>query len=348
MKRLHLFAAVLVVFACTSIPALAGGTAAFPDGTVLQQSGAAFLCLPGQPDNAQDQTSGIFEVSGVLYSVGDDSGQLFRFGIDAPYMDYCDALRVPRWRPDLDLEELTYLPAIDEFAISFESRDTKVQFVRIQDDALVLDEELYLELPPGYQHGTNIGPEGLAFDSETSILMVGWEGNPVHRGASCYLSFYRVNCGAGEVTSVDFLRHVRMPARILTCCGLYFDPCLRALLVVDRNQDALFIFPNFDPLTATLATPPQYGWEPAIELSFAGVTDGFGREYAYHSFEGVAVNDDGTLGLVTDPWRSPDYSTYRPVDESQLDEYYRKFVPQLIWFEGFREELARQLMPDGE
>ena len=129
MKRLYPLAVVFVVLAFVSAPATAGGAATFPDGTALVQSGAAFLCMPGQPDIAQDQTSGIYEVGGELYSVGDDSGQIFRFGLDAPYMDFCDGIRVPRWRPNMDLEELTYIPEIDEFVVSFEYWDTKVQLL---------------------------------------------------------------------------------------------------------------------------------------------------------------------------------------------------------------------------
>ncbi|MCD6282534.1 SdiA-regulated domain-containing protein [bacterium] len=343
MKRLHLYMLILVALAFGSTSALAGGIATFPDGTVLAQSGAAFLCMPGQPGSAQDQTSGLFEVGGEMFSVGDDSGQIFRFGLDAPYMDYCDAMRVPRWRPNLDLEALTYIPEIDEFVVSFERWDTKVQFVRIEDDALVLDQEFFLELPPGYKRGTNLGPEGLAYDPVSGVLMVGWEGMPFFRGLERYLTLYRVNCGEGEVTSVKFLCHVRLPRYIESCCGLYYDTELRALLVLDRNADTLYVFPGFEPMEAALMKNPQNHWEDSLAVRFSSIVDGFGREYGYRSFEGVAIGKDGTLGLVTDPWRSRDYSKYRTVDMAQMDDYYRKFVPQIVWFDDFRGELAYQI-----
>ncbi len=343
MRRLYPLAVVFVVLALVSAPALAGGMATFPDGTVLTQSGAAFLCMPGQPDIAQDQTSGIYEVAGELFSVGDDSGQLFRFGLDAPYMDFCDAMRVPRWRSDLDLEELSYIPQIGEFVVSFESRDTKLQFVRTKDDALVLDQELPLDLPPGYKHGTNTGPEGLAYDPTSGVLMVGWEGKPFFRVVERYLTLYRVYAGESEITSIDFIRHVRLPRYIESCCGLYYDAGLRALLVLDRNADTLYVFPDFEPMDKALMDNPQNCWQNAMPVSFSGIADGFGREYRHLSFEGVAIGEDGTLYLVTDPWRSCDFSTYRPVDETQMDDYYRKFVPQIVWFEGFRAELALQI-----
>ena len=343
MKQLYPLAVIFVVLAFVSGLALADGAATFPDGTALEQSGAAFLCMPGQPDFAQDQTSGICEIDGVLYSVGDDSGQIFRFGLDAPYMDYCDAMRVPRWRPNLDLEELTYIPEIGEFVVSFEYWDTKVQFVKVVDDALVLDQEFFLELPPGYRRGTGLGPEGLAYDPVSGVLMIGWEGMPFFRGLERYLTLYKVNCGEGEVTSVEFLRHVRLPRYIDSCCGLYYDVDMRALLVLDRNVDILYAFPDFEPMKAVLMKNPQDCWPEALAVKFSGIRDGFGREYGYRSFEGVTIASDGTLYLVTDPWRSYDFSKYRPADMSQMDDYYRKFVPQIIWFEDFRGELAYQI-----
>jgi len=330
----------LVFFLAASLPAPAGGAAVFPDGSVLEQSGAAFLCLPGQPEAAQDQTSGICEVNGTLYSVGDDSGQIFRFAVDPPYLNFCEGLRVPHWRGDLDLEELTYLAPVGEFVVSFENRDTKLQFVRVEGATVALNREVRLELPPSYQRGGSIGPEGLAFDPESRILMVGWEGFPAFRGPWRYLSLYRLHLGEHGVTSVDFLRHVRLPDGIRSCCGLYFDPELRALLVLDRNRDVLCVFPRFSPLALVEAKAPRYSWNPRIEISFQGIRDGLGREYCHLSFEGVTVGADGTLYLVTDPWRSPDFSTYRPLDEAQLDSYYRSYVPQLVWFRGFRERLG--------
>jgi uncharacterized protein YjiK len=268
---------------------------------------------------------------------------VFRFGLDAPYMGYCEAMRVPRWRSDLDLEELSYLPEIGEFVVSFESRDTKLQFVRIEGEALVLDQELPLDLPPGYRQGTNMGPEGLAYDPASGVLMVGWEGKPFFRVVERYLTLYRVYTGENEVTSVDFIRHLRLPRYITSCCGLYYDSELRALMVLDRNADTLYVLPDFEPEDVALMDNPQSCWQEAMALQFSGITDGFGREYRHLSFEGVTVGEDGTLYLVTDPWRSYDYSTYRPVDETQMDDYYRKFVPQIVWFEGFRAELALQI-----
>jgi hypothetical protein len=181
---------VIVFILLLSMAARAEGLASLPDGRVMKQSGAAFLCMPGDPRNAQDQTSGIIAIGDELYSVGDDSGQVFRFRLDPPYMEKCEPMRVPSWRSNLDLEDITVIPKTGELVVSLENYDTRVRIMNIADGGLELDKDFYLELPPGYEQGTNIGPEGLAFDAEDSILIVGWEGLPVFHGLGIGIAVY--------------------------------------------------------------------------------------------------------------------------------------------------------------
>jgi len=139
---------------------------------------------------------------------------------------------------------------------------------------------------------------------------------------------------------VRFLSHVRLPECITSVCGLHYDEQLGALLVLDRNSDALYAFPGFDATEVALAIVPRYELPKPLKVELRGIRDGFGREYRYRSFEGVTMDEAGRLYLTTDPWRSYDRSTYRPVDDSQMDDYYDKFVPQIVWFDGFRGKLA--------
>jgi len=318
--------------------AIAGGMVVFPDGSELAQGGAAFLCLPGQPDAAQDQTSGIVAVDGELYSVGDDSGQLFRFALDPPYMKRYDAMRVPPWQVGMDLEDLAYIRETGEFAVSLETGDTEVRIVKEVDGKLEPSYSFKLRVPPLYTAESNVGPEGLAWDSDARVLIVGWEGGALRR----YLSFYRLAIEDGQVRRAEFVRHLDLSADPFSICGLFYDRETKTLLVLDRNSDALYVYPQWDTEAVLAQESKEYEGAVPMSLRFRGIEDPLHRQFQYRSFEGVTVDDGGRLLVVTDPWRSADRSKYRLADGT-IDEYYYKFVPQIVWFDGFRGKLAEAL-----
>jgi uncharacterized protein YjiK len=339
MKKATTFAAIVATaLLVAAAGAQADGAAVFPDGSELPQSGAAFLCLPGQPDAAQDQTSGVVVVDGELYSIGDDSGQIFHFSLDPPYMKRFDAMQVPPWRVGMDLEDLTYIAETGEFAASLETGDTRVRIVKERDGKLEPSYSFALRVPPLYTAESNVGPEGLAWDGDASVLIVGWEGGDLRR----YLSFYRLTIEQGRVKRAKFLRHLDMSTGPISISGLFYDAATKTLLVLDRNSDALYVYPQWDTEAVVAQKSKEYEGPAPIVVRFRDIEDPLHRQFQYHSFEGAALDDMGSLWVVTDPWRSADRSKYRLADGT-IDEYYYKFVPQIVWFDGFRDQLAEAL-----
>jgi len=344
-------AVALTVTALFASPFIAGAVSYggyFKLGSIrIGESDSWWLCMPGRTEAAEDQVSGVWvmrekdargDLRPVVYTVGDDSGNIFRATLEDAYLQGFTAMRVPPWREGMDLEDLTYIPQTGEFVVSLESGDTKVRLLREADGKLAPGYSFALRVPPGYAAKSNVGPEGLAWDGDAGVLIVGWEGGTLRR----YLSFYRLTIESGRVKRAEFLRHLDVSDGPTSISGLFYDAATGTLLMLDRNCDALYIYPQWDT-QAALAEESNAcaGPEPLI-ARFYEVEDPFHRQFEYHSFEGIFVDDAGTLWVVTDPWRSADRSKYRLADGT-IDEHYREFVPQLFAFEGFRDALKEQL-----
>ena len=313
----------------------------------IAESNAWWLALPGQPEAAQDQTSGVWVMTEkdaygkprpVVYTVGDDSGNIFRATLGDASLQRFSAMEVPPWREGLDLEELCCIAETGEFAVSLETGDTQVRIVREVDGKLQPGYSFALRVPPGYTAKSNVGPEGLAWDGRTHTLIVGWEGGTLRS----YLSFYRLTIEHGRVKRAKFLRHLDVNAGPATICGLFYDEMTKTLIALDRNSDALYIYPRWDTEAALAEKGSAYAGAQPIIARFSQIEDPFHRQFRYHSFEGIFVDDAGTLWVVSDPWRSADRSKYRLADGS-IDAYYRKFVPQLFAFRRFRDAVKEQL-----
>ena len=320
---------------------------------MVKESSAWWLCLGGNAKIAQDQTSGIevIPTSGRLrtqlpefqfLTVGDDSGQIFAFSVGGKFVKSMKAFRVPHWKRPIDLEGIAIIPQTGEIAVTLESFDTKVQILKVNEGGLSLDEEIILEPPQGYVSKSNLGPEGIAFISEESYLVVGWEGRTSFPRLRPVLSFYKLFLGQDEVRSYRFIRHIRLPTEVKTCSALFYIEKAKTLLILDRNENALHALPNFPPPSFEAG---KFSLEcaPVLSMKFAGITDPFGKEFSYYSFEGMSVNENGDLFVVTDPWRSYNYLTYRPL-YSEPDAYYQLFVPQMFQFQGFLQVFMDELL----
>ncbi len=321
--------------------------------TKIEENVSYWLALPGQPTSSQDQTSGIYALGDYpeymnvfpgyrFISVGDDSGNVFLFNLTDHYLSNMLSIRIPEWRNNLDLEEVTLLPATKEIAVTLEAGDTEVRILSLLEDKFILDERIKLELPPGYKKKSNTGPEGLAFDPENNYLIVGWEGNQFSfPPLPPYLSIYKLFLGTDDVTTHKFIQHIKLPDYFLSCSGLFFCVELKTLLVCDRNASKIFAIRNFNVEKILKQKTKELCPENALPMPIQELVDPFGREFQYYSLEGITVDKEGTLYLVTDPWRSADFSTYKPIS-GEIDEYYRLFVPQLFEFKGFLDALRRE------
>ncbi len=317
----------------------------------ISQSASWWLAPPNELAVAQDQVSGVIAIPGRgaladvfpgfgFLSIGDDSGQVFAFNLGNGYLNQMKAHRIPQWTLDLDLEAIAVIPPTGELVVSLEGRDTAVSVIKFNGMGLGLDEKIALELPPGYRRFSNVGPEGLAYDGKGDYLIVAWEGAvDAQPRLRPYLSIYKFFLGESEVTSYKFLKHIELPTRFKSASGLHYSPELETLLLLDRNADTLYAIASF--ITGDLARlpNPQYCFKNVLRMEFSGITDPNGREFRYYSFEGVTLDENGTLYLVTDPWRSKDYSTYRPLNE-EPDDFYKSFVPQMFEFKGFGSALT--------
>jgi len=313
----------------------------------IAESGAWWLAMPGQPEAAQDQVSGVWVMPEkdaygkprpIVYTVGDDSGNLFRAVLGDACLQRFTGMQVPPWREGMDLEDLTYIAETGEFAVSLETGDTRVRVVREADGGLETRYSFDLRLPPRYEKGSNVGPEGLAWDGDAGVLIVGWEGSTLRS----YLSFYRLTIDEGRVTHAEFLRHLDVNDGPTSICGLFYDAETRTLLALDRDSDALYIYPQWDTEAVLESEGEKYAGAKPLIARFHDIEDAFHRQFYHYSFEGVHVDDAGTLWVVTDPWRSADKSKYRLADGT-IDAYYDKFVSQLFAFEGFRDAVHAQL-----
>jgi len=348
----RLFLGVLAMLLSFQSPVLAEGYIRV-GSRVIKESSAWWLCVRENPRIAQDQTSGleIIPASGKLrtalpdfqfLTVGDDSGQIFAFSLGDKFIDSMKAFRVPRWKQPIDLEGIAEIARTGEIAVTLESFDTKVQILKVSESALSLDEEILLKPPKGYMSKSNVGPEGIAFVDEGSYLVVGWEGRSSFPRLRPALSFYKLFLGQDEVKSYKFLKHVQLPKEVKSCSALYYVEKAKTLLILDRNENTLRALTNFPP--RHLQTPKfSLDCATVYSMEFAEITDPFGREFFHYSFEGLTVNENGDLFVVTDPWRSYDFSAYRPLN-SEPDIYYQLFVPQMFQFQGFLRAFKEEFL----
>ncbi len=320
----------------------------------VEQSASWWLCFPGRPESAQDQTSGLLVTSAFarlptplakakFLSVGDDSGLIFAFNLTEKYIANMQSFRVAGWRNNIDLEDITLIPQTGQIAVTLEHGDTKVRIMSFEDGKLIRDLDINLALPPGYKKKSNIGPEGLAFSENGNLLIVAWEGGgwlfPKPRP---YLSIYKLFVGEGKVTGYKFIKHILLPKRIQSASAILYLKGLSTLLILDRNSEALFALIGFSPESVLRIENPQYCFTNIIEMKFHFLKDPFGRQFRYYSFEGMQIDTDGTLYVVTDPWRSRSFETYRPIRQNP-DVYYKNYVPMMFSFNGFLNALILEI-----